>query len=138
MASLEIPRAEDLGVEKTPNKDTLSDYESQKKICLEEMSKISKDKASVAVNLNHIPNERLVSELQEKGFLIKYKLNYESDKTPKITCRMRIINPKLLVNSPQVDDFLDNLSANLKSFGCNSGEGEEAIEKLFGKFFVGL
>lgn len=136
MASNEIPRAEDLVTEKISEDKT--DYSSQKKVCLEAMSKISKDKPSVAINLNHIPDVKLVKELEEKGFLVKYKLSYESDKNPNIVCRMRIINPKLLVNSPQVDDFLDNLTTNLKSFGCSGLEGEETVEKLLGKFLVGI
>ena len=136
MASTEIPRAEDCAVPTAKPRSALND-ESQKKEGLEAISKIGATKPSVAVNFNALPEPRLISELEEKGFLVKYKVTYDSEKTPRHQSRVRIINPKLLTNGAQMDDFLDSLNENLRSFNICQGEGEEALEKLFSKFLIG-
>lgn len=138
MTLKDIPRAEDCVQSTIPSSVSLNDsYEKQKIDCLEAIHSINKDKPSVAVNLTSVPDGKLVSELEEKGFLVKYKLTYDAEKTPKLNCRLRIINPKLLTSSVQIDELMDNISENMKSFGFGQvKEGEDAIEKLFSQFMT--
>lgn len=133
----ELPYADDyLSEPKQVEQEVISDYEKQKSLVHAELKKISKDKPSVTVTMFEVPDKKLVTDLESRGFVVKYKLNYDQSKTKCFFCKFRITNPKLVTNSEGVaNDFLDNIEENLKNFGFSTTEGDcDAFKKLIADF----
>lgn len=124
--------------EKESPQESLSLYEKQKSECLREMKKLSKDRASVSLTFSDKMEDKLVADLEEKGFVIKYKLNYDQDKPTRYMTRLKIINPKFLKSSSDFNcDFIDNLEDNLRNFGFTVNDSEtENLKKMFNQFMV--
>jgi len=123
---------------KVEKEENLSLYEKQKGECLREMKKLSKDRASVSLTFYDKVEEQLVSDLEKKGFVVKYKLNYDQEKPNRYLCRLKIINPKFLKENGEFNcDFIDNLEENLRNFGFATSEGDtESLKKMFNQFMV--
>ena len=135
MSAEEIPYADAYLQTEEHSDEVISVYDQQKRDCLKEMKKICKDRASVSVVFYALPETRLVEELETRGFVVKYKVNYDQEKPNRYMCRMKIINPKFL-NSTSSDDLINSLEENLKSFGFTTNcEGDnDALRGLLRGF----
>ena len=131
-----LPHADDyLNEPEQVEEKVMSSYERQEKVVEEELKKLSKEKPFVNITLFEVPDFKLVEDLEARGFVVKYKLNYDQDKPNRFFCKLRIIHPKLSNNNPVANDFLDNLEDNLKSFGFTTTEADcEAFKKIIGDF----
>ena len=135
----DIPYANEApSVEKEKQEEELSLYEKQKRECLKEMKKLSKDRASVSLTFFENFDNKLLADLEEKGFVVKFKLNYDQEKPKRYLCRVKIINPKFLKESGDFNcEFIDSLEENLRNFGFTTSEGEtENLKKIFNQFMV--
>lgn len=119
----EIPFAEDISKTEEPQ----DNYEFQKKECLREMKNLSQVRPGVFVCFKQQPEEKLIKEIEEKGFVVKYTLTYDKG----YNCRMRIINPKLTTNT--TNEFVVNLEKLEEGFKNLNGDG---LEKLVASFFA--
>ena len=99
------------------------------------MEKMNDQCGSVTVFLNDTPDERLLSDFKDKGFVIKYQLAYDQKRENPYNCRLRIVNPHC---QDPGSTFLDNLEENLTNFGFNKAnlDTEESVKKLFNGFFA--
>jgi len=130
MATLEIPPAvveRNSAASQTPE---TSDYESQKKACLDAINKINENCASSCIILHSEPNHTLLNEIESKGYRITYTLDYDTTREIKFMCKLRIINPSF---SDAGSAFLSAFEDNMKKIGFNASslETEESIKKLF-------
>ena len=125
MSDFEIP----LAAETTNSNTCDSEYEQQKKACFEAISKINENCASSSIILKACPQEKLIKELEEKGYRVNYTLDYDSGKETKYLCKLRIINPKY---KDAGTDFMASIEDNLKNFGFNKAslETEEKFKQL--------
>lgn len=133
-----LPHADDYlnEPEEQVEEKVISSYERQESLVEKELKKITKDRPSVTVTLFEVPEAKLVSDLESRGFVVKYKLNYDQDKPNRYFCKLKIIHPKLSTPANDVaNDFLDNLEDNLKSFGFATSNADcDAFKKLVGDF----
>ena len=129
MAGLEIPSAV---VENniTGQNPGISDYESQKKACLDAIKKINENCASSCIILHTEPNQDLINEMENKGYRITYTLDYDTSREHKFMCKLRITNPSF---NDAGSAFLSAFEDNMKKIGFNASsiETEESIKKLF-------
>ena len=103
----------------------MSSYERQENLVEKELKKLTKDRPSVTVTMFEVPETQLVTDLEARGFVVKYKLNYDQGKPNRYFCKLKVIHPKLSTPASDVaNDFLDNLEDNLKSFGFSTSDGD--------------
>ena len=111
------------------------EHQEQRKKCLEAIKKINKDNGSVSVFFNNQVSELLLAELESKGYVIKYTLDYDGRKKEgdKYMCKLRISNPKFQDNA---NTFIENFEDNLKKIGFNQSsiDTEENIKKMLNGF----
>ena len=130
MTSMEIPPA----VTEKSGADTqnplMSDYESQKKACLEAIGKITESCSSSCIILNSEPNHTLITEIESKGYRVTYTLDYDTTREHSFMCKLRITNPSY---NDSGTAFLSAFEDNMKKIGFSSSslETEESIKKLF-------
>ncbi len=127
---MEIPPAVSESVSDTSQGDNVSDYESQKKACLEAIKKINESCSSSCIIIRSEPNPVLIKEIEDKGYRVTYTLDYDNTREYKFICKMRITNPSF---NDSGTAFLSALEDNMKKIGFSSGslETEESIKKLF-------
>ena len=130
MTSMEIPPAVTENVNTGTQNPPISDYESQKKACLEAIGKISEKCASSCIILNSEPNHTLITEIESKGYRVTYTLDYDTTREHSFMCKLRITNPSY---NDSGTAFLSAFEDNMKKIGFSSGslETEESIKKLF-------
>ena len=135
-----IPDAEDLYQEEMKSFTEQSSYEFQEKLVIKELSKLTKDNPTISVLFKALPNEKLVRELEERGYVVKYDTFYDSSKVEKYGTRLRITNPKF---TPVGGTFMDKLEDQLKSCpfaqGTGggfqvSGDAKKLMESFLGSF----
>ena len=90
-------------------------YEKQKQKCLQKMKNQNR---TTMVFFNEAPDEKLINELQDKGYLINYVLSY---KDKKYSCSFTIINP---------NNVADN-NDELFSFNLNDDSLKNILNTLF-------
>jgi hypothetical protein len=126
MADDEIPCAD---FKEEPKEEVkLTPYEEQKKLCLKEIKKLNEFKSSVSFVFYQNPDDKLIKELEEKKYHVKYNLYYDK----KYTCSMTITNPKF------VKEGDNNVNEMIKDFSVSlGGDGEKligAFKELFKQF----
>ena len=109
------------------------DYQGQRTKCLEAIKKIGPKQASSLVIFHSIPSEQLVGELEEKGYIVRYTLDYDVKRTDKYLCRLRIINPK--IEEPACA-FMNNLEENLKKLGFDNNQNTADLKNMFSGFMT--
>lgn len=127
----QIPDVNSIPEAKVPDE---SSYDFQLQKSLSEMKKISKDKPSVSLIFNANIQSELVQKLEEKGYVVKYTSDYNSERVPqKMISKLKIVNPKLC---DQSNNLIDSFEENLKKLGFNSNsiEAEENFKKIFNGF----
>ena len=130
-----LPHADDyLNESKGVEEKVVSSYERQESLIEKELKKITKERPSVSVTMFEVPESKLVADLESRGFVVKYKLNYDQDKPNRYLCRLKVIHPKLASQGNEVaNEFLENLEENLKSFGFATSECDcKSYKKLIG------
>lgn len=136
-----IPNAEDVYHEEMKGVTEQETYEFQEKLVVQEMSKLTKENPTVTVLFKALPDEKLVLQLEERGYTVKYDTFYDSTKVEKYGTRLRITNPKF---APKGGTFMDKLEDQLKSCpfaqtgtggGIQiSGDAKKLMESFFGSF----
>ena len=135
-----IPDAEEAYQEEMKSFTEQSSYEFQEKLVIKELSKLTKDNPTISVLFKALANEKLVKELEERGYVVKYDTFYDSSKVEKYGTRLRITNPKF---TPVGGTFMDKLEDQLKSCpfaqGASggfqvSGDAKKLMESFFGSF----
>ena len=127
----DIPSAEDCfkQIEKSPEEVC----QNQLKECLEAIKKINQNNSSVSLIFHATVSDNLIETLKEKGYVIKYFLDYDSSRSNNFVCRLKIINPNF--NDPATS-FMETFEDNIKNMGFNqsSVNTEENFKKLFNSF----
>lgn len=112
-----------------------SSYDFQLQKSLSEMKKISKERPSVSLVFKASIQSELVQKLEEKGYVVKYTSDYNSERIPqKMISKLKIVNPKLCDKS---NNLMDSFEENLKKLGfyaSNNIEAEENFKKIFNGF----
>lgn len=126
----DIPPAAGKDVNNSTSLPEASDYESQKKACIEAIGKITDTCSSSSVVFHGQPCDNLISEIEEKGYRITYTLDYDTTRNTKFMCRLRITNPS--IKDPGTT-FMNAFEDNMKKLGFNTAtvETEENFKKLF-------
>jgi hypothetical protein len=133
----DIPTAEQLYQEELKQVNEQETYEFQKKLVVEEITKINKNNSSICVCFKAHPHSQLVKEIEENGYQIKFEVMYDSSKVEKYQTRMRVINPKFVTGA---GNFMDKLEDQMK--GCAfaqtnvqvSEDTKKLMESLFNSF----
>ena len=114
-----------------------SSYEFQLQKCLVGLKKISKTKPSISVDFNAHVDQTLVTNLQNKGYVVKFSTDYDSSrKQHPVTSKLRIFNPKFW--DPN-STFMDSFEENLRKLGFNGAAIDRSdAEENFKKLFAGI
>jgi len=130
MSGIEIPPAVTESGSNNNQDNNASDYESQKKSCLEAIKKINESCASSCIIIHAEPNQVLIKEIEDKGYRVTYTLDYDTAREHNFMCKMRITNPTY---NDAGTAFLSAFEDNMKKIGFNASslETEESIKKLF-------
>jgi hypothetical protein len=132
MADAKIPSAEEIFQEEANTLLKEGTYEYQVETTLEQIKKLSKDNTTVTVVFKAIPSEKLLNQLDEQGYRVKFDTCYDSSKTEKYVSKLRITNPKF----PNPNNlFMDNIEEKLKGcvFSTDSNSVED-MKKIFQSF----
>lgn len=109
--------------------------QDQRQKCLEAIKKINKDNGSVSVFFKNSPSELLLAELESKGYILKYTLDYDGKKKEdeRYLCKLRISNPKF---QDTASTFIENFEENLRKIGFNQGsiDTEDNLKKMINGF----
>ena len=129
----QIPSAEEVFQEEANYVLREGTYEFQLEIILAELTKLNKKNPSVSVTFKALPDERILEELQGRGYDVKFDTYYDSSKTEKYISKVRITNPKFSVKG---GNFLENLEDQMKGMSFSSGgfslpDGAEEFLKNF-------
>ena len=89
---------------------------TQRQVCLENIKKLNPKTPYVSVVFEEAIDNSLVQEIEEKGYRVKYALEYDTKKDKKTTCTVRISNP--CFNDP-VSNMFDSFEDNIKKFSFN-------------------
>tara|TARA_R110000851_G_scaffold85054_1_gene185081 strand:- start:553 stop:969 length:417 start_codon:yes stop_codon:yes gene_type:complete len=137
MTDSKIPSAEEIFQEEANFILREGTYEFQLEKILEEIKKLNKDNNTVTVTFKALPDERLLEDLENQGYRVKFDTYYDSSKTEKFMTRVRVTNPKF---ADQKTTFLDNLEDQMR--GCAFSQGDFAIpedaKKMFQSFMSNL
>ena len=133
----DIPSAEQLYQEELNQVNEQETYEFQKKLVVDEITKINKNNSSICVCFKAHPHPQLVKEIEENGYQIKFEVVYDSSKVEKYQTRMRVINPKFVTSA---GNFMDRLEDQMK--GCAFAQGnvqmtedtKKLMESLYNSF----
>ena len=133
----DIPSAEQLYQEELNQVNEQETYEFQKKLVVDEITKINKNNSSICICFKAHPHPQLVKEIEENGYQIKLEVMYDSDKVEKYQTRMRVINPKFVTSA---GNFMDRLEDQMK--GCAFAQGnvqmtedtKKLMESLYNSF----
>jgi hypothetical protein len=130
----QIPSAEDVFQEEANHVLREGTYEFQLDVVIRELSKINKSNPTVSVTFKAVPEERLLEELQTRGYTVKFDTYYDSSKTEKYISKLRITNPKF---GGKCNNFLENLEDQMKGFAFSSSGGfslPEGTEEFLKQF----
>lgn len=133
----DIPTAEQIYQEELNQVNEQETYEYQKKLVVEEITKINKNNSSVCVCFKAHPNPQLVKEIEDNGYQIKFEVMYDSAKVEKYQTRMRIINPRFVTGG---GNFMDKLEEQMKGCAFTHGnvhvseDTKKMMESLFNSF----
>lgn len=128
-----FPTADEIyeeGMKKVTEQET---YEFQSGRVLEELRKINKDHPTAVVIFKALPDKKLLEELEEKGFVVKFDAYYDSTKLERYNCKMRITNPKF---STSATSLMDKLEDQMK--GCAFSQSNVQVSEDARKFFEGI
>lgn len=129
-----IPEAESIPEASVPDE---SSYEFQLQKCLTELKKLSKNKPSINLNFNAHIDQNLISNLENKGYVVKYTTDYDSSRKQYcVVSKLRVFNPKL--GDPNIN-FMDAFEENLRKLGFSGASTSQAdAEENFKKLFTGI
>lgn len=136
---VEIPSAEEHYQENIA-KNSETSYEFQLEKVTHELTKISKNKPTAHVLLKAQPVEKLLTELTEKGYVVKYDMFFDSSReSDKYMTKLRITNPNF---GNQTHSFMDNLEDQIRGCAFNqsninlSEDTRNMIENIIGSFKI--
>ena len=102
-------------------------YEYQKAECVKALNALPKDKASTNVTFNSLVCQQVVTELEQKGYVVKYTTSYSSS-DKKITSYVKITNPEVKDSLGELFECFDS------SNQYNNAEMNDKMKNLFVKF----
>ena len=103
-----------------------STYDRQKRLCENEVCKITMDKPSVKVFLNEWPDMKLIKEIEDGGYIIKAKGEYQTDKNTFFT--LTITNKT--AKKEGCEDKVEKMFDIFKGFGFDVGVDEKSANEL--------
>lgn len=119
--SLEIPDIKNF----ENKKDTHSDYSDLKQEIINELNQFKdSSKNMVAVKLKDIPEKKLIQELEEKNYIVKYEIYY--DKSSGINGNLRIYRPGYVSDS--INEIFDIIKITVPT------DQKDKMENIFNKF----
>ena len=105
---------------------TKSIYEIQKTSCLEKIKDMLKEsKPSCLLNFNNPLESKLLFELEEKGYIIKFTLTYNKS----YNCKLTIVNPNVKQTNPEEE--LTNLISSFLKTGNNDNLSGDLLSNIF-------
>lgn len=105
---------------------TQSTYEKQKSLCLEKIKDMLKEsKAKCFLEFKNPIETKLLKELEEKGYIIKFTLSYDK----VYNCKLTILNPNIKQNSPEEE--LTELISSFLNGGNNDNLSKDLLSNLF-------
>lgn len=106
-------------------KDTHSDYSDLKQEIINELNQFKdSSKNMVAVKLKDIPEKKLIQELEEKNYIVKYEIYY--DKSSGINGNLRIYRPGYVSDS--INEIFDIIKITVPT------DQKDKMENIFNKF----
>ena len=129
MEEIKIPSAEQVFQDEANHVLREGTYEFQIEKILEEIKNLNKNNDTVNLIFKGLPHEKILKELEEQGYRVKFDTCYDSSKAEKYLTKVRIINPKF--SNPN-NTFMDNIEDQLKGcvFSKSSSNGED-VKKIF-------
>ena len=108
-------------------------YEFQLELVSGQLRNLGKNNPTVSLSFKALPDEKLLEELDSKGYNVKFDTYYDSTKTERYITKLRITNPKF---SNKNTNFLESLEDQVKGLAFTSGgfsipEGAEEFLKSF-------
>jgi len=105
---------------------TKSIYEIQKTSCLEKIKDMLKEsKPCCLLNFNNPLESKLLFELEEKGYIIKFTLTYNKS----YNCKLTIVNPNVKQTNPEEE--LTNLISSFLKTGNNDNLSGDLLSNIF-------
>ena len=105
-----------------------SSFEYQKEKCVQALNNLPKEKASASVIFSSPVCQEVVTELEQKGYLVKYSTSYSSS-DKKINSYVKITNPEVKDPMGELFDCFDG------SNHYNNAEMNDKMKNFFVKFF---
>jgi len=113
------------------NTDSLTDhsaYEYQKLECIKALEVLPKDKPTATVTFSSNVCQQVVSDLEKKGYTVKYSTNYTTVEKKLVSC-LKITNPEIKDPVSELFDCFDG------SVQYNNTDMNDKVKDLFVKFF---
>jgi roadblock/LC7 domain-containing protein len=100
-------------------------YEEQKAICLKKIKELNEKKSSTTFYIYNQPDAKLIKELEDKKYYVRYSLNYDKG---EYKCLITITNPSFIKEGEnEFEQIFEELGG---SFGID----KDSITKLINTF----